>query len=48
MFLNGYSIKKASGLRRFMQIASDVVRGEDAKNTESWKKDVIIRKISDL
>lgn len=48
MFLDGYSIKKASGLRRFMQTANDIVRGEDAKNISSWKKDVVIRKISDI
>jgi len=48
MFLDGYSIKKASRLRRFLQTANDVVRGDDTKKIENWKKDVVIRKISDL
>ena len=48
MFVDGYSIKKASGFRKFFQTANDVVRGEAGKKSESWKKVVTVNKISDL
>ena len=46
--MNGYTVQKASIVKRLMQVANDVVRSEDAKKAAEWKKDVVIRKISEL
>lgn len=48
MFMDGYSIKKASGLRRFMHAANNVIKGNDVKNETSWKKDITITRISEM
>jgi hypothetical protein len=48
IFLDGYSIKKASRLKRFMETASNIMKGDDAKNLTSWKKDITIKRISEM
>jgi hypothetical protein len=48
MFVNGYSIQKASLFRRLVETANDFVRSEEAKKAAQWKKDVIVRKISEI
>jgi hypothetical protein len=48
VFIDGYSIKKASGVRRFIQTANNILRGDNAKKTSSWKRDVVIKKITEM
>jgi hypothetical protein len=48
MFVNGYSIQKASVVRRLIEVANDLVRSEEAKRAAEWKKDVVVRKISGI
>jgi hypothetical protein len=46
--MDGYSIKKASTARRLMEAVSDIMRFGDAKTESAWKKDVVIRKLSEI
>jgi hypothetical protein len=48
MFLDGYSIKKASGVQRVFQTMNNVVRDDVTKKAERWRRDLTIRKISDM
>jgi hypothetical protein len=46
--MDGYSIKKASSARRLIETASDIMRFGVAKTESAWKKDVVIRKLSEI
>ena len=48
MFLDGYSITQTSILRKILESVYDILRSKEDKTKALWKKDVRVKKISDM
>jgi len=48
MFVDGYSIKRASALRRVVVFLGDIVRSWKAGRPGQWKRNVTIKKLSEM
>lgn len=48
MFLDGYSITRTSILRKVLESVYDILRSNDGRMKALWKKDVRVKKISDM